>query len=128
MNTVQQTVTFNASPEHLFEIYTDSKKHTAATQAKAAVSRKVGAKWSAFDGMIGGRNLVVVPNRLIVQAWRATHWKKNDPDSILVMKFGKAKSGCRIELLHANIPDYDFKGVRNGWPNYYWKPIGPGRD
>jgi activator of HSP90 ATPase len=122
MNTVQQTVTFNGSPEYLFEIYMDSKKHTAATNAKAVVSRKVGAKWSAFGGMIGGRNLVVVPNRLIVQAWRAAHWKKSDPDSVLVMKFSKIKNGCRIELLHANIPDHDFKGVRNGWPSYYWKP------
>lgn len=122
MNTLRQTVTFNVPPKHLFEIYTDSKKHSAATNAKASVSRKVGAKWSAFDGMIGGRNLIVVPNRLIVQAWRAAHWKKTDPDSILVLNFSKTRAGCRVELVHTNIPDHDFKGVRNGWPNYYWKP------
>ncbi|HEV2350270.1 MAG TPA: SRPBCC domain-containing protein [Terriglobia bacterium] len=122
MNTIQQTVDFPATPEQLFEIYMDSKKHSEATLAKATVSRKVGGKFTAFDGMLGGRNLIVAPNQLIVQAWRATHWKKTDPDSILVLKFSKTKSGGRVELLHANVPEYDFLGVKKGWPHYYWKP------
>jgi len=33
--TIQQRVTFNASPERLFKLYTDSKQHSAATQGKA---------------------------------------------------------------------------------------------
>jgi uncharacterized protein YndB with AHSA1/START domain len=122
MNTVRQTVAFNVPPELLFDIYTDSRKHSAATNARATVSRKVGAKWSAFGGMIRGRNLLVVPNRLVVQAWRAAHWKKTDVDSILILRFNKTRIGCRIDLLHTNLPDHDFKGVSHGWPKYYWKP------
>ncbi len=120
-NTVQQTVKFSVPPERLFDIYTDSKKHSAATGPNASVSRKVGAKWSAFDGMIYGRNLVVIPNRMIVQAWRAAHWKKTDLDSILILNFSKAPGGGRIDLVHVNVPDHDFKGVTQGWPKYYWK-------
>ncbi|MGD0228424.1 MAG: hypothetical protein ABSF71_39485 [Terriglobia bacterium] len=49
---IVQSVTFKASPEELFEIFTDSKKHSAATGGKASVSAKVGAKFTAWDGML----------------------------------------------------------------------------
>ena len=44
---IVQTVTFKASPDELFEIYTDSKMHSAATGAKASVSAKAGTKFTA---------------------------------------------------------------------------------
>jgi activator of HSP90 ATPase len=120
--TIQQQVEFPASPEKLFDIYTDSKKHSAATGSKATVSKKVGGKFTAFDGMLSGRNLMVIPNKLIVQAWRASQWKKTDADSILVLEFSKTKSGGRIDLAHVNVPQHDHAGVTKGWPKYYWKP------
>ncbi len=119
---IRQSVTFAATPERLFEIYVDSKKHSAATGFKASVSRKVGRKFTIFNGMLSGRNLAVVPNRMIVQAWRAAHWKKTDPDSILILKFSKARGGGRIDLVHVNVPEHDYTGVSRGWPKYYWKP------
>ena len=119
---IVQSVTFKASPEELFAIFTDSKKHSAATGAKASVSAKAGAKWTAFDGMILGKNLLVIPGRMIVQAWRASHWKDSDLDSILILNFSKAPGGGRIDLVHAGVPQHDHKGVTKGWPLYYWKP------
>lgn len=121
-NIIRQTVKFNTSPELLFDLFTDSKKHSEATGAKASTSRKVGGKWSAFDGMIYGRNLVVIPRRMIVQAWRAAHWKKADLDSILILNFNKVRGGGRIDLVHVNVPDHDIAGVSHGWPKYYWNP------
>jgi len=119
---IVQSVIFKASPEELFEIYTDSKKHSAATGAKATVSGKARGRFTAFDGMLAGRNLVVIPGRMIVQAWRATHWKDDDLDSILVLNFSKAPGGGRIDLVHVGVPAHDHKGVTKGWPKYYWKP------
>ena len=119
---IVQSVTFKASPEELFEIFTDSKKHSAATRAKASVSAKAGAKFTAFEGMLSGRNLLVVPGRMIVQAWRASHWKDSDLDSILVLNFSKAPSGGRIDLVHVGVPQHDHKGVTKGCRAYYWKP------
>ena len=119
---IVQGVTFKASPKELFEIFTNSKKHFAATGAKARVSAKPGAKWWAFDGMILGKNLAVVPGRMIVQAWRASHWKDSDLDSILILTFSQAPSGGRIDLVHVGVPQHDHQGVSKGWPNYYWIP------
>ena len=117
---IVQSVTFKASPEELFSIFTDSKKHSAATGAKASVSAKVGAKWTAFNGMILGRNLAVIPGRMIVQAWRASHWKDSDLDSVLILHFSPAPGGGRIELVHVGVPQHDHQDVTKGWPSYYW--------
>ncbi|HMD83322.1 MAG TPA: SRPBCC domain-containing protein [Terriglobia bacterium] len=119
---IVQSVAFKASPEELFAIFTESKKHSAATGAKASVSARAGAQWTAYDGMISGRNLVVVPGRMIVQAWRASHWKDSDLDSILIMNFSAAPRGGRIDLVHAGVPQHDHQGVTKGWPQYYWNP------
>lgn len=119
---IVQSVTFKTSPEELFAIFTDSKKHSAATGDKAFVSAKPGAKWSAFGGMISGKNLVVVPSQMIVQAWRASHWNESDLDSILIVNFSKTTGGGRIDLVHVGVPQHDHKGVTKGWPQYYWEP------
>jgi uncharacterized protein YndB with AHSA1/START domain len=42
MKSIEQTVTFDASPEQVFEALMDSKKHSAFTGAAARVSREVG--------------------------------------------------------------------------------------
>lgn len=119
---IQQRVKFKASAARLFKLYMDSGQHTAATHAKALVSQEVGGRFSAFGGMITGKMLAIVPNHMIVQAWRAKHWKKTDLDSTLVLTFRETKQGTQIDLVHVNVPDHDHKGVRNGWAKYYWRP------
>jgi len=113
----------NATPTKLYELFTNSAKHTAATGMPAKISPKVGGKWSAFGGMILGKNLVLIPNRMVVQTWRSSEWKKADPDSILVVSFEKSASGgAQVELAHVGVPEYDHKGVTEGWIKYYWEP------
>jgi activator of HSP90 ATPase len=112
----------NTTPAMLYELFMDSDKHSAATGAPAKISRKVGGKWSAFDGMICGKNLALFPSQMIVQTWRSTSWKKVDHDSILVVRFEKYHTGARVELAHIGVPEYDHKGVTQGWKKYYWEP------
>lgn len=122
--TIEQSVNFKSTPAELYELFMDSAKHTAATGAPAKVSRKVGGKWSAFGGMILGKNLSLLPNRMIVQSWRSSAWKADDPDSILVVRFKKTRSGVAINLAHVGVPPYDHKGVTEGWRKYYWETWG----
>jgi activator of HSP90 ATPase len=119
---IEQAATFKSTPADLYELFMDSAKHSAATGAPAKISRKVGGKWSAHSGMIGGKNLALVPNQMIVQAWRSKQWKATDPDSILVVRFEKAPSGARVHLSHVGVPQHDHKGVTQGWRKYYWEP------
>jgi len=119
---IKQSITFKAKPADLYKLFMDSGKHTAATGMPAKVSPKVGGKWSAFGRMLVGKNLMLAPGKMIVQSWRSTGWKKSDPDSVLVVRFEKAKEGATLHLVHVGVPQYDQQGVTNGWPKYYWEP------
>jgi activator of HSP90 ATPase len=120
---IEQSVSFRATPAKLYELFMDSGKHSTATGMPAKVSRKVGGKWPAFGGMILGKNLVLIPNRRIVQAWRSSEWKNADPDSILVVGFEKAAGGdTTVQLVHVGVPSYDHQGVTQGWVKFYWDP------
>lgn len=119
---IQQSAHFAAPPEELFEMYLDSKKHCEATGGIARMSRKAGGKFTAWQGQLEGRNIWIVPRKLIVQTWRATHWPPSDPDSILILRFSEAPGGGNVDLVHENVPEHDHKGVLQGWPKYYWEP------
>jgi activator of HSP90 ATPase len=119
---IQQSVEFDAPPEALFEIYMDSKKHSEATGSNAKLGRKAGTPFSAFKGLLRGKNLLIVPKKMIVQAWRSAGWKKTDPDSILILTFTKTPTGGRVDMVHANVPEHDHAGVTKGWNHFYWEP------
>src|SRR5215510_8606811 len=119
--TIQQSVTFPASPATLFDIYMSSRKHAAATGAKAQMSRAVGGRFMAHDGHLRGRNLAIVRGRLIVQSWRSSNWKKRDLDSILVLVFSRVRGGGRVSLVQVNVPDANAASINRGWVEYYWK-------
>src|SRR5258705_10555155 len=121
---IEQSVSFpKVTPADLYELFMDSAKHSATTGMPAKISRKVGGKWSAFGGMICGKTLALIPNKMIVQTWRSTAWKKADPDSILVAQFEKSASGgATVYLTHIGVPEHDHKGVTQGGIKYYWDP------
>jgi len=118
---IQQSVRFRVPPRVLFEMYLDSKKHSQSTGQPARISRRAGGRFTAFKGALEGKNLLIVPGKRIVQLWRSTHWKKGDW-SVLVLTFRPVAGGAPIDLVHVGVPPYDHKGVRKGWPNYYWRP------
>ena len=120
--TIHQNVTLRASPDVLFDTYLSSRKHSAATGAKAVMSRRVGGRFSAHAGHLRGRNLAITAKRLIVQSWRGSNWKKQDLDSTLVLVFSRVPGGGRISMTHVNVPDANAASITRGWDEYYWKP------
>ncbi len=128
--TIEQKVRFNIPPDELFEIYMDSQKHSQACGYKTFISRKVGRNFSV-PPYLKGKNLAIVPKKMIVQTWRENDWKKTDLDSILILSFSKAKGGGQIHLVHANLPEKVYKAIYKGWHkhypygiwcNHYWRP------
>lgn len=119
---IRQSVTLKASPRELFNAFLDSRQHSRITGAPARTGRRVGARFIAFGGALSGRNLMIIPGKMIVQAWRSTQFKAGDSDSILVLTFNKVAGGARIDLVHVNVPGHDHLGVTKGWPKYYWRP------
>jgi activator of HSP90 ATPase len=120
--TIQQSVTLPAPADKLFEMYLSPKKHGEITGGPVYISSKEGSRFRAFDGMISGKTLMVIPKYMIVQSWRGSHWKKEEIDSILILTFIPVGDHGRIELVHANVADSDYEGVKDGWEKYYWTP------
>ena len=121
--TITQTITFkNSTPEILYGIYTDSKKHSAATGGKAVIKNKIGTKFSSWDGYITGVNLHLVAGKTIIQTWRSADFKSIDTDSILILNFSTKGNDTVVEMIHANVPDKQAAGLKKGWNDFYWKP------
>jgi uncharacterized protein YndB with AHSA1/START domain len=121
-NIIQRAV-FPTTPEKLYELYMNAKLHKAFTGMPVSIQKKIGSSFKAFGGMLKGKILYLVPGRMIVQSWRSVHFGKKDGDSILILTFSKVKGGTRIDMIHAGVADRDYRGVKNGWPKYYWKPM-----
>jgi activator of HSP90 ATPase len=120
--TIQQSVTLPASAAALFDMYLDPAEHAALTGAPVIIGAAPGAEFHAFNGMLSGRILHVVPKRLVAQLWRSAHFGPEDLDSILVLTFSSAGRHGRIDLVHVNVADQDYDGVNEGWEKYYWTP------
>src|SRR6267143_2180813 len=119
---IQQTVRLPASPAELFDSYLDPKRHAAITGHPVTISTKPGSEFRAFDGMLSGRIVAVIPKRLVVQTWRSGKWKEKDADSSLILAFSGDPGYGQIDLVHVNVADKDVQGVTEGWEKFYWAP------
>jgi len=121
--TITQKVAFkNISAEILYNTYLDAKEHSASIGASVKIQKKEGTKFSAHDNYTTGKNFQLIKDKLIVQSWRASDWNKSDPDSTFILLFEQKGSDGIINMVHANVPDKEFEGIKKGWNDYYWKP------
>lgn len=121
VKTLTQTVRFQgATADDLWRLYMDAKEHTAALGSEARITARTGAKFSAWDGYIEGKNLSVLPKRLVVQSWRASDWTDDDPDSVLVLSFRDVDGAAEVDMVHANVPDDQAEALDEGWKENYW--------
>lgn len=120
--TIQLAASLPASPERLFDMYLDPVEHAAFTGSPVTIAAEPGARFGAFNDVLTGTILQVVPKRLIVQSWRSPQWAANDIDSTLILTFVPEGDGARIELTQVNVVEPDFAGVSQGWEKYYWTP------
>jgi uncharacterized protein YndB with AHSA1/START domain len=119
---IQLAASLPAPPDRLFDMYLDPAEHAAFTGAPVVISARAGAPFRAFNDVLSGTILEVVPKRLIVQSWRSSRFAPSDLDSTLILTFWPQEDGGRIELVHVNVSDGDFAGVSQGWEKYYWSP------
>jgi activator of HSP90 ATPase len=124
VKTITQKVVFkNADAETLYSMFLDSKHHSALTGGNPAkISAKEGAKFDVHNGYIVGKNLQLIKNRLIVQSWYASDWAKTDVESTFILLFEQKAKDTTITMVHANVPDNQYDGIKQGWIDYYWTP------
>ena len=124
--TIHMEVDFNASPERIYEALLDSRQFSKfAAQSKmfsaksATIDSTEGGAFSLFDGRIVGRNVQLIPNKLIVQAWRVANWPEG-VYSIAKFEFKPHGSGTHLVFDHTGFPEEMHDHLLAGWQTNYW--------
>ncbi|MFC1941838.1 SRPBCC domain-containing protein [Chloroflexota bacterium] len=119
---IRQSVTFKASQHEVYEALMDSKKHAEFTGAMVKMSRKVGSKFSIYDGDIQGVNLELVPDHRIVQSWRYSDWPEGHY-SRATFSLKEVPGGSRLAFTQTGVPEEFYDDINQGWRDYYWGPM-----
>jgi activator of HSP90 ATPase len=132
---IHQEVSFRADRRAVYEALTTTKSFEAITRlsdaialvtapnAKAtSISRSVGGSFTLFGGYITGRNLELVRDERLVQAWRVGNWNAGDYS---IAKFVLAANGAETKLTfdHRGFPDGAGEHLAKGWHTHYWEPL-----
>lgn len=117
--TIHQEIEFSASPQQLYEALLDSKQFAEFSGRAAEINREVGGPFSLFKGHIIGRNVELIPNERIVQAWRVVTWPEG-VYSIVRFELKPQGSGTRLVFDHIGFPEGLHDHLAAGWEENYW--------
>jgi activator of HSP90 ATPase len=109
---------FKSSPQRLYEAILDQKQFTAFSGLPALIDSTPGGAFSMFGGLIIGRNVELVSNQRIVQAWRPTHWEPGIY-SIVHFEFNAHGDGAALAFDHAGFPAGEYDHLDSGWYSHY---------
>jgi len=120
---IEQTVRFEASPADIFDALLNPIKHTEFTGSPATTSRRTGARFTAWDGYISGKNIRLVKNAKIVQEWKTTEWPKDYPPSRLEFTLNAKNGETELKMIQSRVPAEQVEDYRKGWYDSYWNPL-----
>jgi activator of HSP90 ATPase len=132
---IHQEPVFKASRKRVYGALTDTNQFDKVMLLSAAmksgmapgakpteISRETGGAFSLFGGYIMGRQLELVPNERIVQAWRTASW---DPGDYSIAKFALLEQGAGTKIVfdHTGFPKGQAEHLAAGWKANYWEPL-----
>jgi uncharacterized protein YndB with AHSA1/START domain len=121
--TIEQTEFIKAKPVDVFNAFTDPKKHSEFTGAEATGNPKVGNEFIAWDGYISGKYLKLEKGKKIVAEWITTEWPDGFGPSLLEITFAEKGDGTQVTLKHSEVPVEQAESYKQGWIDFYWKPL-----
>jgi uncharacterized protein YndB with AHSA1/START domain len=133
--TIHQEVNFNAPRQRVYEALTTTGQFIEVIKVSAAVksgmalgnkptqiSQVVGGSFTIYGGHIFGRQVELVPNERIVEAWRVVDWT---PGIYSIARFALTEQGSGTKLLfdHTGFPQGLAQHLADGWRANYWEPL-----
>ena len=119
---IHKEATFPVAPERIYELLTNGAKFGAVTGKPGKGGGSAGAYFSAFDDWLEGRQIELVPNERVVQAWRFTEW---DPGVYSIVRFTLTPEGSGTKLVvdhDAYLADYH-EHLSTNWGPFYFEPF-----
>lgn len=112
-----------ASPSEIYEALTDPKKHSRFTGSPASGTQRAGREFTAWDGYITGKNIVLQKGKRIVQDWRTSEWPEGYPPSRLELTLSAKGDGTQLLMRQSAVPLEQLDNYRSGWIESYWEPL-----
>ena len=120
---IREEVVIAATPDRVYDALLDSTQFAEFTRMPAQIDRKTGGAFTCFNGMIEGRNVELVQDKRIVQAWRAASWPAG-VFSIVRFELAAEGDGTRLTMTHSNYEEGEPRAsLEKGWPAHYWEPL-----
>jgi len=122
LTAIHYEIDFKAAPKRFYQAILDQKQFADFSGLAATIDPSPGGAFSVFGGLIVGRNVELVPNQRIVQAWRPTHW---DPGIFSIVRFELKPRGDELTLIfdHTGFPAGEYDHLDFGWHSHYWDPL-----
>jgi activator of HSP90 ATPase len=134
---IHQEIVFQAAPERVYAALIDARQFDKIIDLSGVrqsgmlppeankptrIHSEAGAAFVLFGGLITGRQIELVPNVRIVQAWRVATW---GPGIFSIAKFELVKQGAATRLVfdHTGFPKGAGKSLAAGWHKHYWEPL-----
>ena len=131
---IHQEVRFNAPRSRVYAALTKAEQFDAVSKlgvaaksmklgaAKTEIGANAGDAFRLFGGYIVGRQLELVPDTRLVQAWREQSW---DPGQFSLVRFALADDGAgtRLAFDHTGFPRGAGEHLSIGWYQDYWDPL-----
>jgi len=131
---IHQEVVFKASPARVYRALTDPRQFDrivvlsgaveamALVNTPAEISPAPGGAFALFGGYITGRQLELLPDTRLVQAWRSAGWPPHIY-SIARFELTEHPDGTKLLFDHTGFPNSDAASLATGWREHYWEPL-----
>lgn len=131
---IHQERAFAAPPARVYGVLTDARQFQQVVLLSDAVRSgmvkttppaqigKEGETFTLFGGIIAGRQIELVPNVRIVQAWRPADWQAGIY-SIARFQLAARSTGTQLIFDHTGFPKGQAQHLADGWNTNYWQPL-----
>ena len=117
------STTIPAAPTTLYYAWLNSDEHSQMTGAPAKLDGNVGGKFTAWNGYISGKLVILDLGRRLVMSWRTTDFPRDAHDSRVEIHLEALGGSTRVTLLHTEIPEGQAEQYRSGWSEKYFEPM-----
>lgn len=129
---IHQEPVFKASRKRVYEALTETKQFDKLVKLSGIsdalgtkptqISNEVGGTFAIFGGHIIGRQLELLPDERIVQAWRVVDW---EPGWYSIAKFNLVEQGSDTKIVfdHTGFPKGLGEHLASGWKEHYWDTL-----
>jgi len=113
---------FPTTPESIYKLLINGAKFGDVTEMPGKGGGTEGAFFSIFGDFVTGRQIELVPNERITQAWRMMDWA---PGQYSIVRFTLVVEGAETKLIVDQVghPEEFHEHIESNWEGFYFRPF-----